>query len=134
MVFVNTEPDPNSSPSYQDPSGEIIYYELPQQAAILEDDGTGKLIIRVMVLNEEGEMIEDLVQEMGVQEKGVQMTGVQKIVNGQPIFIDEVGNESDANESGEITVIPAARPAEQLDIYSFDKQINQLVLKQVIFL
>jgi hypothetical protein len=42
--------------------------------------------------------------------------------------IDEAGNESGASESGEITVTPAARPAERLEVYSYDKQTNKLVL------
>ena len=41
---------------------------------------------------------------------------------------DEAGNESDASETGQITVIPAARPAEQVSVFSFDKETNQLVL------
>ena len=41
---------------------------------------------------------------------------------------DEAGNQSSASETGEITVIPAARPAEQVSIRSFDKNTNQLVL------
>jgi hypothetical protein len=39
-----------------------------------------------------------------------------------------VGKESNSSETGQITVIPAARPAEQVSISSFDKQTNQLVL------
>ena len=41
--------------------------------------------------------------------------------------VDESGNES-SSETGEIMVIPAAKPAEQVNISSFDKQTNQLVL------
>ena len=41
---------------------------------------------------------------------------------------DAAGNESDSSQTGQITVIPAARPAEQVGISSFDKQTNQLVL------
>lgn len=41
---------------------------------------------------------------------------------------DEAGNESDASETGQITVIPAARPAEKISVSSFDKETNQLVL------
>lgn len=41
---------------------------------------------------------------------------------------DEVGNESNGSETIQVTVIPAARPAEQVSISSFDKQTNQLVL------
>ena len=41
---------------------------------------------------------------------------------------DEAGNESISSESGQITVTPAARPAEEVSIFSFDKQTNQLVL------
>jgi hypothetical protein len=40
---------------------------------------------------------------------------------------DEVGNES-SSETGQITVTPAARPAEEVSISSFDKQTNQLIL------
>lgn len=42
-------------------------------------------------------------------------------------IIDEAGNES-SSEPIQVTVIPAARPAEQVNISSFDKQTNQLVL------
>ena len=38
------------------------------------------------------------------------------------------GNESSSSQTGQITVIPAARPAERVTITSFDKQTNQLVL------
>jgi hypothetical protein len=41
---------------------------------------------------------------------------------------DKEGNESVSSETGQITVTPAARPAEQVSISSFDKQMNQLVL------
>jgi hypothetical protein len=41
---------------------------------------------------------------------------------------DEAGNESSDSETIQVTVIPAARPAEQVSISSFDKQANQLVL------
>jgi len=41
---------------------------------------------------------------------------------------DNAGNES-SSETGQITVIPAARPAEGVSISSFDKQTNQLVLE-----
>jgi hypothetical protein len=42
---------------------------------------------------------------------------------------DEAGNESNAGETGPVTVIPAARAATELSIGSFDKQTNQLILK-----
>jgi len=42
---------------------------------------------------------------------------------------DEAGNQSLGSESEPVTVIPPARPAEQLDVASFDTQTNQLVLK-----
>lgn len=42
---------------------------------------------------------------------------------------DENGRESQASETEPIVVTPAARPAEKLSILSFDKQVNQLVLK-----
>ena len=41
---------------------------------------------------------------------------------------DEAGNESGSSDTGQVTVTPAARPAEQISISSFDKQANQLVL------
>ncbi|MDT8301910.1 MAG: hypothetical protein RQ760_10535 [Sedimentisphaerales bacterium] len=56
------------------------------------------------------------------------MAGVYKF--GVKI-IDEAGNKSSASETEPITVIPAARPAEQLSISSFDKQTNELVLNIV---
>lgn len=40
---------------------------------------------------------------------------------------DEAGNESGSIETGQVAVTPAARPAEQISISSFDKQTNQLV-------
>jgi len=40
---------------------------------------------------------------------------------------DKAGNESD-NETDPITVIPAAKPAEDVSVSSFNKQTNQLVL------
>ena len=43
-------------------------------------------------------------------------------------IFDEAGNQSGASETGEVAVIPAARPAEQLSIYCFDKDTNQLML------
>jgi len=41
---------------------------------------------------------------------------------------DQVGNQSGVSETSQVTVIPAARPAEQVSVSSFDKQTNQLVL------
>jgi hypothetical protein len=41
---------------------------------------------------------------------------------------NEAGNESNGSETGQVTVTPAAKPAEQVSISSFDKQTNQLVL------
>jgi hypothetical protein len=41
---------------------------------------------------------------------------------------DEAGNESSGSETREVTVTPAARPAEQVSVSSFDKLTNQLVL------
>ena len=41
---------------------------------------------------------------------------------------DEAGNESSSTESSEIAVTPAATPAEELEISSFNKDTNQLVL------
>jgi len=54
--------------------------------------------------------------EAGVYKFGVKVT-------------DKAGNESSGSETGEVTVIPAARPAEQVSISSFDKQTNKLVLE-----
>jgi len=42
---------------------------------------------------------------------------------------DEAGKQSASTETAQVTVTPAAKPAEQLSISSFDKQTNQLVLK-----
>jgi len=41
---------------------------------------------------------------------------------------DRVGNESSCSETRQVTVTPAAKPAEQVSISSFDKQTSQLVL------
>lgn len=41
---------------------------------------------------------------------------------------DGAGNQSSAIETGPITVTPLPRPAEEISISSFDKQMNQLVL------
>ena len=41
---------------------------------------------------------------------------------------DRFGNQSIASQTGEVTVIPLARPAEGLEVSSYDKQTNQLVL------
>jgi len=41
---------------------------------------------------------------------------------------DRAGNKSNASETEPITVIPGAKPAEQVSISSFDKQTNELVL------
>jgi hypothetical protein len=42
---------------------------------------------------------------------------------------DGAGNQSSASETEPIAVTPAARPAEQVSISSFDKQTNELVLR-----
>ena len=41
---------------------------------------------------------------------------------------DSAGNQSASGESGEVVVIPGAKPAEHVNISSFDKTTNQLVL------
>ncbi len=41
---------------------------------------------------------------------------------------DGLGNESGSSETDQVMLIPAARPAEEMNISSFDKQTNQLVL------
>jgi hypothetical protein len=55
-----------------------------------------------------------------VLEAGVYRFGV-KIVDGE-------GNESEASETGDVTVIPAARPASGLSVLSFNEATNELVL------
>jgi len=40
---------------------------------------------------------------------------------------NKAGNE-ESSDTGQVTVMPAARPAEEVSIFSFDKQTNQLVL------
>ena len=47
---------------------------------------------------------------------------------GVKVF-DEAGNESEASETGDVTVIPAARPANELSVVSFDEDTNELVLE-----
>ncbi|MHC4116004.1 MAG: hypothetical protein ACYSWO_00710 [Planctomycetota bacterium] len=42
---------------------------------------------------------------------------------------DKSGNQSSAGETEPITVIPAARPADELSLMSFDRQTNQLLLE-----
>ncbi len=41
---------------------------------------------------------------------------------------DKFRNQSVASQTGQITVIPAARPAERVSVTSFDKNTNQLIL------
>ena len=45
------------------------------------------------------------------------------------VVFDEAGNKSIATETGSFTVTPAADSAQKLEILSYDKQINELVLK-----
>jgi hypothetical protein len=52
-------------------------------------------------------------------------TGIYKFAI---VLIDNAGNRSNSSETTEVTVTPAARPAEQLSISSFDKETNKLVL------
>ena len=42
--------------------------------------------------------------------------------------MDDAGDVGAAIESEEITLIPGAKPAEEVSVSSFDKGINQLVL------
>jgi hypothetical protein len=55
-----------------------------------------------------------------VLEAGVYKFGVK--------VIDEKGNESAASETGEVTVIPAAKPASGINVSLFDKERNTLVI------
>ena len=41
---------------------------------------------------------------------------------------EKSGNQSSAGETSPITVTPGAKPAEELSVFSFDKQTNQLLL------
>jgi len=41
---------------------------------------------------------------------------------------DERGNESSVSETQEVVVMLPAKPVEHLDVYSFDKNTNHLVL------
>jgi hypothetical protein len=43
-------------------------------------------------------------------------------------IFDQAGNASSSAETRQVTVTPAARPAESVAVSSFDKQVNQLVL------
>jgi hypothetical protein len=45
------------------------------------------------------------------------------------VVIDEKGNQSSVSETESIMVTPAARPAGGLEVGSFDKQSNELILK-----
>lgn len=45
------------------------------------------------------------------------------------VVTDSLGSKSNVVETGPITVTPAARPARKLDVFSYDKQTNELVLK-----
>ena len=56
----------------------------------------------------------------GVLEQGVYKFGIK--------VVDDAGNVGAAIESEEITLIPGAKPAEEVSVSSFDKGINQLVL------
>ena len=42
---------------------------------------------------------------------------------------DKLGNKSSASQTEQITVTPAARPAERMRVSSFDEQANELVLE-----
>jgi hypothetical protein len=53
-------------------------------------------------------------------EAGIYKVGVK--------IVDEQGNESQASETGEITVIPAARPARGLSVSLFEAETNELVI------
>ncbi|MFC1676910.1 hypothetical protein ACFL3G_07605 [Planctomycetota bacterium] len=42
--------------------------------------------------------------------------------------VDGFGNQSSVSETGEIVVVPGAKPAEDVSVLTFDKQANELVL------
>ena len=42
--------------------------------------------------------------------------------------VDAQGNDSLASEMAPISIVPAARPAAQLDVVAFDEQTNELTL------
>jgi hypothetical protein len=42
--------------------------------------------------------------------------------------LDELGNESEASETGEITVVPAAKPATKVSVLSFETEANEMVI------
>jgi hypothetical protein len=42
--------------------------------------------------------------------------------------VDEQGDESQASETGEITVIPAARPVRKVSVLSLDAETNELII------
>ena len=56
----------------------------------------------------------------GALEQGVYKFGIK--------VVDDAGDVGAAIESEEITLIPGAKPAEEVSVSSFDKGINQLVL------
>jgi hypothetical protein len=45
------------------------------------------------------------------------------------VVFDKAGNESNAIETEAVTLIPAAQPAQALEILSYDKQTKELILK-----
>ncbi|MFC1533492.1 hypothetical protein ACFL7M_09040, partial [Thermodesulfobacteriota bacterium] len=89
IVFVNSEP----GLFFVDSSGARTDYALPQMAPIIIQGAGGELSVRVVVLNDNGEALEDFVQEKGVQERGVQKEDGQ----GNPLFYTEDGDEITTN-------------------------------------
>jgi hypothetical protein len=45
------------------------------------------------------------------------------------VVTDSRGNKGSAVETGPVTVTPAARPVRKLDVFSYDKQTHELILK-----
>ena len=114
-VFINSAP--HSGLAYEDPEGNIVFYELAERAPILADDGSGNLLVWVVVQASNGSIIEDLIHEQGVQERGIHQRGIQKTVNGVPVFLDENGYETTTDTGVPVIVFDAGGSLLYFDEY-----------------
>jgi len=68
-------------------AGQTVYYELPEQAPVLQDNHDGTVTLRATAIDAaSGEVIQDLVQERGAQEVDAQ---------GRPIWLDAPREQDD---------------------------------------
>ena len=75
---------------YIDASGQPRTYANMQSGPIVFNDGTGNIGLQVLVLDSNGNPVEDMVQEKGVQKYGVQKTNTK----GVRLYYDKDGNET----------------------------------------